>query len=263
MPYPFADIGSKIDRAEQHVKDFRAALQGFMRANPYKIARQANSEAGEIVYRVLKADSVPAPIVAIAGDALQNLRTALDYLACALVRANKLQPSDNTCFPILKGDINSDVYKSTFDGKVKGMRDDAIEKIKSLKPYKGGDGDLWRLHALNIIDKHRLLITAGASFSRLSTEPLKKKIPFDAEALSQALSENLVLIPDTFPLYKGQEIVLKPTRPESHEDVQSLIEVAVNEPEAGEPIALIAVLRQCFRRVERIAFDFVPFLYKS
>ena len=35
--------------------------------------------------------------------------------------------------------------------------------IKSLEPYKGGDERFFPLHTLDIVDKHRLLITVGAS----------------------------------------------------------------------------------------------------
>jgi hypothetical protein len=39
------------------------------------------------------------------------------------------------------------------------MRDAAIERIERLKPYKGGNDPLWRIHELDNIDKHRTLLT--------------------------------------------------------------------------------------------------------
>ena len=45
------------------------------------------------------------------------------------------------------------------------MRQDAIDAIRALEPYKGGKGEnLWVLHRLNNIDKHRLIVTVGSSF---------------------------------------------------------------------------------------------------
>ncbi len=41
------------------------------------------------------------------------------------------------------------------------MRQEAIEAIDRLKPYKGGNEPLWKIHELNNIDKHRFLFTVG------------------------------------------------------------------------------------------------------
>jgi hypothetical protein len=190
-----------------------------MSTEPYKIVRQANLKAGKTVYLVEKADPVPPSVSILTGDAIQNLRTALDYLAYSLVIANKADPTDDTSFPILRGDVGSKFYKATFEGKVKGMRYEAIEKIKSLNPYKGGHDTLYSLHALNNREKHRLLLAAGNAVSRVCLEPLRQKIKFHPENLEQALSNTLIRIPGAFPLYEGQEISIDPPRSESHEDV--------------------------------------------
>src|ERR1022692_1403938 len=43
------------------------------------------------------------------------------------------------------------------------MRSEAIDAISALKPYKDGNDVLWRLHRLNNIDKHRLLVAVGSA----------------------------------------------------------------------------------------------------
>jgi len=59
-------------------------------------------------------------------------------------------------------------YKTDTAGKIKGINPLAVEAIDGLKPYGDGDGEfsvlLWRLHALNNIDKHRTLFTFGPEF---------------------------------------------------------------------------------------------------
>jgi hypothetical protein len=261
MSYPVGDIGSKIERAEKHVVDCRAALQRFIRSNPYVITRQQEMKSGKVVYLVDKADPVPSSVRAIACDVFQNLRTALDYIAFALVRANSRKPTRETSFPILEGDPDSDIYKPTFDGKVEGMGDEAIKKIKLLKPYNGGDDILWRLHKLNIIDKHRLLIAAGGSFSRIDFKPFQKKLPLLPEALTKMLSQTLVPIHGAFPLHEGQEILVDPVGTEAYEDLQMFIEIAIHEPKViPEPIPLVALVQTTWRHVERVARDFLPYL---
>ncbi len=45
--------------------------------------------------------------------------------------------------------------------KLMGMRPAAVRAIDELKPYKGGNDQLWRIHELDIIDKHHALFTVG------------------------------------------------------------------------------------------------------
>src|SRR5208283_262997 len=100
-------------------------------------------------------------ILGITGDAIQNLRAALDYLACSLwSRANSGECK--ICFPISD---SATKYKSEGLRKVKGIGKDAIKEISAIEPYYGGKGEMfWRLHRLSIIDKHRLPLTvAGAN----------------------------------------------------------------------------------------------------
>ncbi len=265
MTYPVSYISLKIQRADQHIDQCRAALREFIASQPYEIVRQANLKAGKVVYTVEKADPVPLPISIYFGDALQNLRTTLDYLAHALVVANKHTPTEETSFPILRGNIDSEKFKPTFERKVQGMRDDAVEKIKGLKPYKGGDDLLYPLHALNNRDKHRLLLTAGSAVSRLISQPwFRPGVAFERlkmpalipEEIDNALNRTFIGIPGIFPLNKGQEILVDPPHAESHENVTLFGEVAINEPEIIEPVPLIVFLRRCRRRVWKICVDF-------
>jgi hypothetical protein len=235
-------------------------LQRFMGANPYEIIRQPNLKSGKIVYVVEKATPVPLPLLAATGDVLQSLRTALDYIACALVPGCRQGLSTSTYFPILNEAPTPEQLKTAFDGKVKGIKHEALEKIASLKPYKGGDDILWRLHALNKIDKHRLLVAAGCSVSRITREPLKKPINFDPEDIAQALSDTIIPIPGGFPLYEGQELLVDPPSPELNENMKLLGEVAINEPQVIEGRPLIVILRESYRRVVTIVGDFVPLL---
>ena len=106
-------------------------------------------------YYVSSVQPITPAILAIAGDAIQNTRSTLDYLACALWS----RTNTGECkiyFPITDSAAK---YETESLGKVKGLRQDAVDAISAIEPYKGGKGDiLWRLHHLSIIDKHRLPI---------------------------------------------------------------------------------------------------------
>ena len=68
--------------------------------------------------------------------------------------------------------------QSLLTRKIGGAREKAIDNILQTKPYKGGNQALWRLHALNIRDEHRLLLTAAfAIYANLDLERLFPKSP--------------------------------------------------------------------------------------
>jgi hypothetical protein len=161
-------IWPKVDRAKQHIDDLKIAADAFYGPpHPCKADAEDDPKAGQCTYHVTYVRDIPICIPILIGDALQNLRTSLDYLARELVLAAGGTPTTRTAFPITE---SVSKYKSDATGKVLGMRQDVIDKIAALKPYKGGNEPLWQLHALNNIDKHRLLITCVATmFARTAT----------------------------------------------------------------------------------------------
>ena len=103
---------------------------------------------------------VPFNVPATACDVIQNLRSCLDHLAYQLARVGTAdaEPSRLVSFPIFEDEVK---YESGRASRVAGMRPDAVKSIDALKPYKGGNELLWRLHDLSNIEKHRLIVTLG------------------------------------------------------------------------------------------------------
>ena len=241
-------IAAKIERADKHIKEFDAALQAFNATDPYVLVRERDLQAGKVLYRVTKAAPVPLPICAIAGDVLQNLRSALDYMACALVP----HPNTGIYFPILAKAPTPDQLKTCFDGKIKGANQKVVEIVASFKPHKGGNDVLWRLHELNRIDKHRLLFAAGACMSRFT---LGRPVAFDAWGnvdLEQTLDNTLTPVAGGFPLKEGNQILVGPPPAETDQDMKFLLEVAINEPNVCEGRPTLKVLRESLRAVDKI-----------
>jgi hypothetical protein len=66
-----------------------------------------------------------------------------------------------------------DQYQKERGRKVRGLRQNAIDGIDALEPYKGGRGhQLWMLNKLDNTDKHRLLLTAGSALHHVDIGPL-------------------------------------------------------------------------------------------
>jgi hypothetical protein len=106
----------------------------------------------------------------IIGDAVHNLRSALDHLACALAELENPTASETGHsgieFPIY---ISEGKFNRTGAAKIKKLATPAQDEIKSLQPYKAGDNarfqHLWALHQLDIIDKHRRISIMGGRYS--------------------------------------------------------------------------------------------------
>jgi hypothetical protein len=151
----------KAKWAHDHIGDLDRALEEFFDTRPYVVSPKKNAETGEAVYYYSGCSPFPIAIHGHVGDALYNLRSALDHLAWQLVIANGKTPGTGTGFPIF--DPSAKDSKSLFNRKVNGIRDETVEAIARLKPYKGGDNSLWLLHQLNGIDKHHEVLGIGTS----------------------------------------------------------------------------------------------------
>lgn len=148
---PFAGPRLKIERGIHHVEEMSGEVGDFLRRNPYDLAIEPDAADPAFRRIVLRQkEPLPSSLPLIIGDAVHNFRTALDHLACDLVRINN-QPDDNVEWPVpAKGNYTK---RSNICRAQKG----AINLICEL--YKTGAGRIISgLHDLDIIDKHRLLI---------------------------------------------------------------------------------------------------------
>ncbi len=102
---------------------------------------------------------IPFDALTAAGDVVHNLRGALDHLAYQLTIANRPRTTDeefrSIYFPISK---DKATHEKTIKGYKKFFGAEAVKFIDALKPYKGGNEALSRLHKLNNLSKHRLLL---------------------------------------------------------------------------------------------------------
>ena len=164
----------KAGRAEAHIVCLESAWNSFFKNRPYEISIKDNPQAGERTYYLASVKDIPHEIPLIVGDAIQNLRSALDHLAHHLVAVGTGSPGPfpRVYFPIAE---SASKYKSEAPGKTKGMRNNAVHAISAIEPHKGGKGEiLWHLHCLNNIDKHRLLLTVWADLKGHSILPSQR-----------------------------------------------------------------------------------------
>jgi hypothetical protein len=247
----------KFDRAEEHVKEFDSRWNAFRKTNPYAIEPEIDPQTGNVSYRVIEINDVPLCFSAIAGDVFHNLRSALDHLAWNMVEASGSTPNSQTAFPIFN---SATEYEAQAPGRVHGMRQLAVEAIDRIRPYKGGNEFLWRLHRLNNIDKHRLLIAIGlGDFGHRMTPSQHEKWlrdhPIEAAAMRNR-GLGLVFHP-RFPTRALQagDILLTVPAAEVDENMGFVVDVALNEPEVIEEVFPLYLVFRSLQSEVRIVID--------
>jgi hypothetical protein len=242
----------KIQRAKKHIYELDSEIQGFLKRNPYLIFSEIDPDNGNKVWHVRVRKDPPPRWSAIAGDAIHNLRSSLDLLVGQLVLANGGTIADKTAFPIWDSESK---YKSSRPGYAKGVSKAALDILYALKPYKGGNDALWRLHRLDIVDKHRLLVAVGAAHGSVII-PIAGPDWMDGQF--KDLTVGIVPADRKFPLKDGDEVFGAPA--DYQGDPEITVEIALNEPGVVEGEAVVPALHELADLIKGIVAAFDPLL---
>jgi hypothetical protein len=254
-------LTAKTKWAERQIGDLEITLRKtFPRTKPYGIRFEDDLNAGERSYYVVSVPDVPLTISLMAGDILQNLRSSLDHLACHLVRKEGKPVTSQTSFPIAND--ATEYMAPHFRRKVEGMGQKAVDAIDVIEPYKGGKGTiLWRLHKLNNLDKHRLLLTACSTHVAHSISPSERRLMqeiFRGSHPGESIPElrgHLIAQPVRLPLKAGDKLLTVPIA-ELEQNMNFLIDIAFDEPKIVECKTIIPVLHEMSEIVLNIILGF-------
>jgi hypothetical protein len=155
---PFTGPKLKLARGRKHVADLKAEISDYLSRDNWAVVLERHKQTGECRI-ALRGRLIPDDFSAIFGDAVHNLRTALDILANDLVALSGATPK-KVYFPFAD---SGEALEPQIQSKMKGASPDVLNIIRSLKPYRGGNELLRAIHDLDIRDKHVAIIAAGAS----------------------------------------------------------------------------------------------------
>ena len=157
----FEGARQRINRANQHIHDLKALLESYCKRDFCRIGVDTDSKQGVCVVKLERTRELPGEIPLILADAIHNLRTALDFLACDIVRSGGKQPTRYTRFVF---DSSREKLIATLEpGTLKAARPDLVDVIvDTIKPYKGGDDSLFALNDLDLDERHRLIVPTFA-----------------------------------------------------------------------------------------------------
>lgn len=199
----------KLYRAEEHINQLKSEVDKFLSKEPYRFAVEYDKDRthGFVVIRVRENPPFIRWSILI-GDAIHNLRVALDYMVCQLIVSGKSQIGRHSGFPIYR---TLEAYNSGKSANIKGICPRAEQIIDRLKPYGGGIESYWRLHQIDIDDKHRFLLAAIDMPSNIKFKPS----PVWAKWVKTA-DVTFYSLPN--PIKDGTKVLSFPVPPEAREE---------------------------------------------
>jgi hypothetical protein len=164
--HPTAPYRLKTERAKAHVKELAAEIEAFKAKDPYVVVIEDDTQRSQRIWKLRVNHCVPEHLATIVGDVIHNARTSLDLLMCAVVRhCDPIRQSIKHVHFIVRE--TKAKFEADLPENIKGASPGAIKLIHDLKPYKCGNEALWRLHQLDVLDKHQAIIPVGAGHRSL------------------------------------------------------------------------------------------------
>lgn len=255
----------KLERAKHYLGELQRLLKSFYELPPCEIHSRINPDnENRREYYIGNAKKPPVEILLITGDILQNLRSALDHLAYGLCSESR-EDIHNIYFPIAGSER---AYEKKKEKWTEGMSTTAKRKIDELKPYQGGNDILWRLHKLNNIDKHRLLITVECCFPSVDFGSYARQTARQTrrQNISPEISRAIEAIPSVYfnlrePLRLQNDEIVFIDVPNAEEKVITFwFEIQINEPGviSGEPLP--ATIEGMIKTIAEVLKSFAPLL---
>jgi hypothetical protein len=153
---PFEAPRLKIKQAQQHISDLDAGFTAFVKTDFYHLGIEEDVNSGDSLLKFEVVNPLSCDVPCVIGDAVHNLRSALDLLVNGIVR-EKLGTWERIYFPIR--DSREELVTALKSGKIRQASTALCDVIVDVvKPYKGGKDAILALHELDKADKHRLLL---------------------------------------------------------------------------------------------------------
>jgi hypothetical protein len=160
----------KLQRAETHIQSFHDEVVAFSNRDPKPFDFGVHETVGPNhsieydLYAIIR-EQPPHEMALPFGDAIQNIRSALDYLVYELAPP-RVRHKRGTQFPIFTDECE---FKSRSPPMLRGIKGDERTIIERVQPYAAtnlpSDDPLAVLQKLSNRDKHRLLTPMIAAVS--------------------------------------------------------------------------------------------------
>ena len=92
---------AKVERARHHIEEADGAIREFLSRRPYRFIVEADEDPSYKRIVLTDAEPIPSTFSPIIGDAIHNLRSALDHVAWSLFRSKGI-PDKDIQFPMYR-----------------------------------------------------------------------------------------------------------------------------------------------------------------
>lgn len=255
------DIDLRLARADRHRSELGATFEAWAASGGFEFAKRDDPDDPTVDQWVLVLHRpLPREMAVIVGDFVHSLRATLDYLAGALLIANRADPT-GSMFPMGAAGIHVNDWKGRCERWLGNAAADVLRRVTALELFPGGAGeDAWAVHELDRIDKHRLPILAGLQ---------NRSVGLDVAAILRQMAETLGEDPTGigdqwlhlkpaepgFPVSDGFVAYSAPKSIASGEP-QLVFEVALGEPTTFAGVEVGAALDRMRAAVSAIVDEF-------
>jgi hypothetical protein len=148
----------KIERAKQHVTDLDGKISEYVAGTPFELRVREREQLRDRLIYIQAEPPIPDEFALILGDAVHNLRTALDHLIFAIVRDEAPQPRQ-VGFPFVEKEES--LTSAIATRQVHIAPKEVIAALHALKPYPAGNKYLHAVKSIDERDKHHFILTVG------------------------------------------------------------------------------------------------------
>jgi hypothetical protein len=154
----------KINRAEHHIADLELGIAQFINEHPYEIVIEADPDPAYEVHKCRLTKLVPQSFSLIAGDAIGNLRSALDHITYSCGVLAGVDPGQCK-FPF--GPTAED-FANAIKGRCKLLPYEIQACFARFNAYNGGNTLLWTLNEMRNRSEHTLITPICACIPAVS-----------------------------------------------------------------------------------------------
>jgi hypothetical protein len=129
------DLTAKLDRAQEHIDTLKSEIARLLQDVPSRPIADYKPQVREAFENELAGIVVPVRTRIVAGEAIHQIRSALDHLVAKRVVKNNGKTDHNTEFPICIYRPKKPGEIRRLEEKTRGVADPAKAVIDSLQPY--------------------------------------------------------------------------------------------------------------------------------
>lgn len=160
-------IHAKVERADQHFREIAQGMLEWSSDQPYRLVQSMSDGGTRHLFRLQLTKPIPVDWAVLLGEALHDLRSALEQSVYWLIVDWSKKPPRRSGFPVFR---TRPAFQSQGAGLIKGIGPGPAAFIEWLQPYPQRSNraptvavrtahDLWNQ------DKHRLVHLWGMRFS--------------------------------------------------------------------------------------------------